>query len=138
MVERGEVSLDDPVAKFFLLPPAVKGTGARGQEDSRWADLATQTSGLPRIAEQTSSRRTRAIRMPTTVVDRLYAFSLLPYTDARDPGEKYEYFQSGRKVLLGTAPGTARRDGLRSAGPARASLVPLKMHEHGDHGFRPN
>src|SRR5687768_12125608 len=45
MVARGEVKLDDPVAKF--LPSTVK-VPSRGGKQITLLDLATQTSGLPR------------------------------------------------------------------------------------------
>ena len=45
MVERGEVSLNDPISKF--LPRTVK-TPTRNGKEITLLDLATQTSGLPR------------------------------------------------------------------------------------------
>src|ERR1022692_1983819 len=46
MVQRGEVSLDDPVAKY--LPADVK-MPQRGGKQITLIDLATHTSGLPRL-----------------------------------------------------------------------------------------
>src|ERR1035438_995431 len=46
MVQRGEVSLDDPVAKY--LPADVK-MPERGGKQITLVDLATHTSGLPRM-----------------------------------------------------------------------------------------
>ena len=46
MVERGEVSLNDPISKY--LPKTVK-TPMRDGKEITLFDLATQTSGLPRL-----------------------------------------------------------------------------------------
>jgi len=46
MVERGEVSLNDPISKY--LPRTVK-TPTRDGKEITLVDLATQTSGLPRL-----------------------------------------------------------------------------------------
>ncbi len=46
MIQRGEVSLDDPVVKY--LPPGVKMPERNGSSITL-VDLATHTSGLPRI-----------------------------------------------------------------------------------------
>src|SRR6185437_13514122 len=46
MVQRGEVALTDPVAKY--LPPQVK-VPERGGKKITLVDLATHTSGLPRL-----------------------------------------------------------------------------------------
>ena len=46
MVKKGEVSLDDPVAKF--LPAEVK-MPERGGKKITLRDLSTQSSGLPRM-----------------------------------------------------------------------------------------
>src|SRR5438270_12195876 len=46
MVQRGEVKLDDPVSKF--LPPTVH-VPSRGGKQITLLDLATQSSGLPRL-----------------------------------------------------------------------------------------
>jgi CubicO group peptidase (beta-lactamase class C family) len=46
MVRRGEVKLDDPVSKY--LPASVRLPSRNGREIAL-LDLATQTSGLPRL-----------------------------------------------------------------------------------------
>ena len=48
MVERGEVSLDDPIEKF--LPPGIS-TPSRNDQTITLLDLTTHTSGLPRWPE---------------------------------------------------------------------------------------
>ena len=48
MVERGELALDDPIAKF--LPESVQVPGSEGRPITL-RDLATHRSGLPRMPE---------------------------------------------------------------------------------------
>jgi D-alanyl-D-alanine-carboxypeptidase/D-alanyl-D-alanine-endopeptidase len=94
MVERGEVKLDDPVAKF--LPPAVKMPKRNGREITL-LDLSNQVSGLPRLPDNLK---------PADPADpyadygpaRLYAF-LSGHTLARDIGEAYEYSNLGAGLL---------------------------------------
>jgi CubicO group peptidase (beta-lactamase class C family) len=60
MVQRGEVALDDPVAKY--LPPGVKMPERNGRSITL-VDLATHTSGLPRMPmNMTPPILTRTIR----------------------------------------------------------------------------
>lgn len=96
MAERGEVRLTDPVAR--LLPPEVT-VPSRGGRQITLLDLATQTSGLPRLSTNL------AITEPGNpyadyTVDQLYAF-LNGYTLTRDPGAQFEYSNVG-VGLLGT------------------------------------
>ena len=56
MVQRGEVALADPVAKY--LPADVK-VPERGGRVITLVDLSTHTSGLPRLPIQPSSQRSR-------------------------------------------------------------------------------
>ena len=94
MVERGEVKLDDPVAKF--LPATVKMPNRNGREITL-LDLSTQVSGLPRLPDNLK---------PADPGDpyadygpaRLYEF-LSGHTLARDIGEKYEYSNLGVGLL---------------------------------------
>jgi CubicO group peptidase (beta-lactamase class C family) len=96
MVRRGEVALEDPIAKY--LPKGVQAP-IRGENPIRLVDLATHRSGLP--------------RMPDNLVP---ASPLNPYADylrehlfhfvgnhelRREVGEKYEYSNLGFG-LLGT------------------------------------
>jgi CubicO group peptidase (beta-lactamase class C family) len=94
MAQRGEVGLTDPVAR--LLPPEVT-VPSRGGRQITLLDLATQTSGLPRLPTNL------AITDPGNpyadyTVDELYAF-LGGYTLTRDPGSQFEYSNLGVGLL---------------------------------------
>ena len=94
MVVRGELSLDDPVSKF--LPQAVRMPARNGREITL-LDLATSTSGLPRLpANMTPADPAN----PYADYDapKLYAF-LSGYTLPRDPGAAYEYSNLGMGLL---------------------------------------
>ena len=93
MVRRGEVALDDPVAKF--LPPDVK-VPERGRAITL-EDLATHTSGLPRMPSNFAPRDW-ANPYADYSVDQLYAF-LSDYTLTRDVGTQYEYSNLGMGLL---------------------------------------
>jgi D-alanyl-D-alanine-carboxypeptidase/D-alanyl-D-alanine-endopeptidase len=86
MVERGEVKLDDPVAKY--LPKTVKMPSRNGREITL-LDISEQRSGLPRMP---SNIKPADPANPYADYDpaKLYSF-LSGYTLTRDPGEKYEY-----------------------------------------------
>jgi D-alanyl-D-alanine-carboxypeptidase/D-alanyl-D-alanine-endopeptidase len=104
MVQRGEVALADPVAKY--LPAAVK-VPERGGRQITLVDLATHTSGLPR---DPSNLDPKDLRNP-------YAgYSLQQFSDfvsgyrlTRDIGSRFEYSSVG-SALLGNA--LARRAGV--------------------------
>jgi D-alanyl-D-alanine-carboxypeptidase/D-alanyl-D-alanine-endopeptidase len=96
MVERGEVEMSDPVAKY--LPPSVKVPAYEGQLITL-LDLATYTSGLPIYPDNFTG--------PNYTVDEFYAF-LSGYTLKYRPGIHYEYANVGFG-LLGHA--LARRAG---------------------------
>lgn len=86
MVQRGEVSLDDPVSKY--LPAKVKMPVRKGRLITL-VDLATHTSGLPRLPSNLS------LKDPSNPyadysVDQLYQF-LSGYELTRDIGSRYEY-----------------------------------------------
>lgn len=104
MVHRGEVSLDDPVSKY--LPPNVK-MPERGGKSITLVDLATHTSGLPRLPSNLTPKDP-ANPYADYSVDQLYQF-LSGYTLTRDIGSKYEYSNLGGG-LLGHA--LARRAGV--------------------------
>jgi CubicO group peptidase (beta-lactamase class C family) len=121
MVRRGQVRLDDPVGKY--LPRGVRVPSLRGRQITL-LDLATHTSGLP--------------RMPTGHVPldpgnpygdytarHLYAF-LNGHELEREPGAKFEYSNLGMG-LLGHA--LARAAGARSFQTlvAKRVLRPLGM-----------
>ena len=94
MVERGEVSLSDPISKY--LPKTVK-TPSRDGKEITLLDLATQTSGLPRVPTNFAPKDPRNPYADYSV-DQLYAF-LSGYTLTRGIGEKYEYSNVGVGLL---------------------------------------
>src|SRR4051812_6631627 len=94
MVERGQMKLDDPVAKY--LPKAVQPPVRHGKEITL-LQLATHTSGLPREPGNLDSR------VPDSPcagysTEKLFAF-LSSYKLVRDPGERFEYSNPGVAVL---------------------------------------
>ena len=94
MVERGEVSLNDPISKY--LPRTVK-TPTRDGKEITLLDLTTQTSGLPRLPTNFAPKNPGNPYADYTV-DQLYAF-LSSYTLTRGIGEKYEYSNLGVGLL---------------------------------------
>ena len=103
MVQRAEVNLDDPVARFL---PTTVTVPTRGQRQITLVDLATQTSGLPRLPTNLQATDP-ANPLADYTVQQLYAF-LSAYVLPRDPGAEYEYSNLGFG-LLGHA--LARRAG---------------------------
>jgi len=96
MVQRGEMKLDDPVAKY--LPESVK-VPARNGKQITLLDLATHTAGLPRDP----SNLTATGGLPENAfadysVEKLYAF-LSSFALDRDPGSKFEYSNVGMALL---------------------------------------
>jgi D-alanyl-D-alanine-carboxypeptidase/D-alanyl-D-alanine-endopeptidase len=104
MAQRGEVKLDDPIQKY--LPPTVKIPG-RGAKQITLTDLATHTSGLPRMPENFRPKDPGRPYVDYTV-DALYSF-LSSYELRRDIGIKYVYSNLGFG-LLGL--GLAQRAGM--------------------------
>jgi serine-type D-Ala-D-Ala carboxypeptidase/endopeptidase len=94
MVEKGEVSLDDPVAKY--LPPTVRMPN-RGGKEITLLDLATQTSGLPRLPSNLAPKD-GANPYADYTVQNLYDF-LSGYALTRDIGAQYEYSNLGVGLL---------------------------------------
>ena len=94
MVLRGEVSLDDPVAKF--LPPGVT-MPMRGEKQIALIDLATHTSGLPRLPDNMSPRDLANPNADYSV-EKLYEF-LGTYRLNRDIAEEFEYSNLGAGLL---------------------------------------
>jgi len=120
MVVRGEIRLDDPVAKF--LPPTVKVPGRDGREITL-LDLANQVSGLPRLPD---NLKPADLGDPYADYgpDRLYDF-LSRYTLTRPIGERYEYSNLGVGLLgqaLALKAGTSYEEMVR-----RRVLEPLGM-----------
>jgi serine-type D-Ala-D-Ala carboxypeptidase/endopeptidase len=104
MAQRGEVKLDDPIQKY--LPAAVK-IPERGGKQITLIDLATHTSGLPRMPENFRPKDPSRPYADYTV-DALYSF-LSSYELRRDIGVKYVYSNLGFG-LLGL--GLAQRAGM--------------------------
>jgi len=92
-VQRGEVSLADPVSKY--LPASVK-MAERGRAITL-QDLATHTSGLPRLPANMKPRDA-ANPYADYSVEQLYQF-LSSYQPARDAGAQYEYSNLGGGLL---------------------------------------
>ncbi len=94
MVERGEMKLADPISLY--LPQTVK-CPTRGGKEITLLDLATHTSGLPRMP---TNFRPKDAKNPFAdyTVEQLYAF-LSSYTLPRDIGSKYEYSNVGMGLL---------------------------------------
>jgi serine-type D-Ala-D-Ala carboxypeptidase/endopeptidase len=116
MVQRGEVKLDDPIAKY------VPTTAKIPQRDGRQitlVDLATHTSGLPRMPANFRSKDPANPYIDYTD-EQLYAF-LSSYELIRDVGVKFEYSNLGFGLL---GQGLARR-----AGADYESLVETRICE---------
>ncbi|HVR39037.1 MAG TPA: serine hydrolase, partial [Thermoanaerobaculia bacterium] len=94
MVQRGEVALSDPIAKF--LPSDVK-VPKRGEKQITLLDLATHTSGLPRLPSNLNPKDPANPYADYTVA-QMYEF-LRSYELKRDIGETYEYSNFGAGLL---------------------------------------
>jgi CubicO group peptidase (beta-lactamase class C family) len=120
MVQRGEVSLDDPVAKY--LPADVK-MPQRGGKQITLIDLSTHTSGLPRMPSNFAPKDIDNPYADYTVAN-LFQF-LSSYKLTRDIGSQFEYSNLG-VGLLGQA--LARRAGMDYEALVSARVTgPLKM-----------
>ena len=86
MVQHNQVALDDPVAKY--LPPSVKMPQRNGRSITL-VDLATHTSGLPRLPTNMHPKDP-ANPYADYSVEQLYEF-LSTYQLTRDIGSRYEY-----------------------------------------------
>ena len=122
MVRRGEVRLDDPVAKY--LPATVK-VPSRGGKEITLVDLATHTSGLPRLPSNLQPKDP-ANPYADYSVTQLYDF-LSHYQLTRDSGALYEYSNLGMG-LLGHAL-CLRAGATYEALVSARILEPLQMHE---------
>ncbi|HEY5006841.1 MAG TPA: serine hydrolase, partial [Caulobacteraceae bacterium] len=94
MVRDGEVKLDDPVAKF--LPPEVHMPERNGKAITL-VDLATHTSGLPRLPLDMAPKDP-ANPYADYTMDQLYRF-LSGYQLVRDPGSTWAYSNLGFGLL---------------------------------------
>jgi len=94
MMTRGEVRLDDPVAKY--LPTSAHIPSRNGRQITLF-DLATQSSGLPRMPSNFTPRDSMNPYADYTV-QQMYAF-LSGYQLPRDIGASYEYSNLGVGLL---------------------------------------
>lgn len=122
-VRRGEMaSLDDPVAKYL---PASVHVPERGGKQITLTDLATHSSGLPRMPTNFAPKDP-ANPFADYTVEQMYAF-LGGYTLTRDIGAQYEYSNLG-VGLLGHV--LARRAGVDYETLVRQRITaPLGMHD---------
>ena len=95
MVQRGEVALGDPVSKY--LPGGKVEVPERGGKKITLVDLATHTSGLPRMPNNFNPKDA-ANPYADYTVEQLYQF-LSGYTLPRDIGAQYEYSNLGGGLL---------------------------------------
>lgn len=93
-VRRGEVKLDDPVSKY--LPATVK-TPARNGTEITLLDLATHTSGLPRLPANFAPKNNLNPYADYTV-EQMYDF-LSKYELPRGDIGKYDYSNFGAGLL---------------------------------------
>ncbi|MGO8731300.1 MAG: serine hydrolase [Terriglobia bacterium] len=120
MVQRGEVALADPVAKYL---PADVRVPERGGRVITLVDLSTHTSGLPRLPSNLFPKDP-ANPYADYSAEQLYQF-LSSYQLTRDIGSKFEYSNLGGG-LLGHA--LARRAGMDYEALVRSRIaVPLGM-----------
>jgi serine-type D-Ala-D-Ala carboxypeptidase/endopeptidase len=94
MVARGEMKLEDPISLY--LPKSVKVPSRNGREITL-VDLATHTSGLPRMP---TNFKPKDLKNPFAdyTVEQIYEF-LSGYTLPRDIGSRYEYSNIGMGLL---------------------------------------
>jgi D-alanyl-D-alanine-carboxypeptidase/D-alanyl-D-alanine-endopeptidase len=122
MVERGEVKLDDPVAKY--LPSTVR-VPERDGKAITLQDLSTHTSALPRLPQNLKPANPQNPYADYTVT-QLYDF-LSGYTLPRPIGAQFEYSNLG-VGLLGHA--LALKAGMDYETLVRERiLTPLKMSD---------
>lgn len=122
MASRGEVRLDDPVAKY--LPRSAR-IPSRNDRQITLLDLVTQSSGLPRLPSNLTPRDP-ANPYADYSVDQMYAF-LAGYQLPRDIGATYEYSNLGMGLLghaLALKAGTSYEQLV-----TRRILAPLQMKE---------
>ena len=94
MVSRGEVRLDDPVAKYLQKSVRVP---ERGRRQITLLELATHTSGLPGLP---ANIHPRDLSNPyADYTDAMLEEFLSTYTLPRDIGSKYEYSAVGIAIL---------------------------------------
>jgi serine-type D-Ala-D-Ala carboxypeptidase/endopeptidase len=94
MIERGEMKLDDPVARY--LPKSVRMPTHKGREITLF-HLATHTSGLPRNPDNHDPKRADNPEADYTT-GKLYSF-LSGCQLTADPGAKFDYSNLGSGLL---------------------------------------
>ena len=94
MADRGLVKLDDPLGKY--LPASVRVPSRNGRQITL-VDLATHTSGLPRLMTNLTPADP-GNPYGSYTVEQLYAF-LSSYELPRDIGAQYEYSNVGMGIL---------------------------------------
>ncbi len=94
MIERGEMTLDDPVARY--LPRSVKVPTRNGKEITLH-HLATHCSGLPKVPDNLEPKRADNPYADYTV-EKMYAF-LSGYQLTQDPGAESRYSNLGMGLL---------------------------------------
>src|SRR5258708_3668211 len=94
MAKRGELNLDDPVAKY--LPSSVK-VPSQGGKQITLLNLAVQDSGLPFNATNFIGNNDEE-HYDSYTADRMYAF-LSGYALEDPPGTKYQYSNVGMSLL---------------------------------------
>lgn len=124
MVQRGEVALTDPVAKYL---PAEAKVPERGGRAITLVDLSTHTSGLPRMPSNFQPKDP-ANPYADYTMGQLYQF-LSSYQLTRDIGSQFEYSNLGGG-LLGQA--LAHRAGVDYEALVRSRITePLGMKSTG-------
>ena len=93
-VVNGRMNLDDPIAKYL---PKTLTVPNRGDKEITLKDLATHTSGLPRMPGNFTPADAKNPFADYTL-EQLYAF-LSDYTLPRDIGAQYEYSNLGMGLL---------------------------------------
>ena len=127
-VERGEMKLDDPISKY--LPSSVKVPTRNGRQITL-LDLATHTSGLPRLPDNLAPKDGNNPYADYTV-EQMYAF-LSGYTLPRDIGATYEYSNLGAGLLGHILALKAGTNYEASGAPAH---LPASGHDqHADHAY---
>ncbi|MEP6506898.1 MAG: serine hydrolase [Gemmatimonadales bacterium] len=124
MVRKGEVKLDDPISKY--LPKSVHVPQRNGKQITL-LDLATQSSGLPRLPTNLEPADVTNPYADYTV-KRLYDF-LSSYVLPRDIGSQYEYSNLGMGILGHVL--ALRAGKSYEALVKERVLIPLGMHDSG-------
>jgi CubicO group peptidase (beta-lactamase class C family) len=99
---RGELKLEDPVAKF--MPDGVK-VPSRGEKEITLLNLAAQDSGLPFFLDNLGDKPAKELTLEEKregtdayTVDKLYA-GILQFQLTQDPGTRFEYSNVGMALL---------------------------------------